>query len=115
MGIDLSRPEPHDPRAGRAYRVLVKNRHVERDWNGLLRTRREFCIRCWDHISSAPAQRIGKRYLPLRGSQSEIEFEGQRLRQWQYEIDKGARVKVGLGPDFVVIVLVSTGHPKENE
>jgi hypothetical protein len=60
-------------------------------------------------------QRIGKRYLPLRGSQSEVEFAGQRLRQWQYEIDKGTRVKVGVGRDFVVVVLVSSGHPKENE
>ena len=115
MGIKLARSEPDDPQVRRAFRVLAKNRHVERDWNELLRVRGEMCLRCWDHISTAPTQRIGKRYLPLRGSQSEVEFEGQRLRQWQYEIDRGARVKVGVGRDFVVVVLVSTGHPKENE
>lgn len=77
--------------------------------------RRDICIRLWDHIASTPGVPIGGRYAPLKGTQQWVEFEGQSLRQWQYEVDKGARVKVGIGSEFVVVVSVSTGHPKENE
>ncbi len=106
----LPRPQPKTP-----YAVLARNRRVLDDWAQLVRTRREVCIRCWDHLANDPHTPIGSRYLPLKGNQQFVEFEGQRLPQWQYEIDRGARVKVGLGTDFVVVISVSTGHPKENE
>jgi len=107
---DLPRPQPTT-----SYRLLVRNEQVRTDWDQLVRTRRELCIRCWDHLASEPVTAIGSRYLPLKGSQKWIEFEGHRLPQWQFEIDRGARVKVDIGADFVVIVNVSSGHPKENE
>lgn len=107
---DLARPQPTMP-----YRVLVSNERVRRDWDQLVRTRRDVCVRCWDHIACDPTTPVGSRYLPLKGSQKWVEFEGERLPQWQYEIDRGARVKVAIGPDFVVVVSVSSGHPKENE
>ena len=50
-----------------------------------------------------------------QGEQSHCEFRGERLRQWQWEIDRGARVKIGVGRDYVVVMGVWTGHPKENE
>ena len=107
---NLPRPQPKT-----AYRILVRNSHVLADWEQLVRTRRDVCTRCWDHLASNPTTPIGTRYLPLKGSQRWVEFEGQRLVQWQYEIDGGARVKVGIGLDFVVVMSVSSGHPKENE
>ncbi|MDE3074729.1 MAG: hypothetical protein KGJ86_04815 [Chloroflexota bacterium] len=85
------------------------------DWERLLRSRRGICIRCWDHIASTPTTPVGGRYTRLKGDQAWCEFAGQRLPQWQYEIDSGARVKVAVGKDFAVVMSVSTGHPKENE
>jgi hypothetical protein len=73
------------------------------------------CTQCWDHIATTPTESVGKRYEPLKGSLSYCTFEGQTLRQWQWEIDRGARVKLGVGKDFVVLMSVSSGHPKENE
>ena len=107
---DLPRPQP-----ATVYRLLVRNEQVRADWERLLRTRRDLCIRCWDHLASEPTTPVGSRYLPLKGAQRWVEFEGQRLPQWQYEIDRAARVKVGIGPDFVVVISASSGHPKENE
>ena len=95
--------------------MLARNRRVLADWEQLVRTRRDVCIRCWDHLANEPRTPIGSRYSPLRGDRRWVECEGQRLPQWQYEVDRGARVKVGIGQDFVVVVAVSTGHPKENE
>lgn len=108
--IPLPRPTPKTP-----YRVFVKNRRVADDWEVLLRTRLGPCTASWDHISTNPTTSIGKKYEPLKGQLASCEYEGQTLRQWQWEIDKGARVKIGVGPDLVVIMSVSTGHPKENE
>ena len=106
----LLRPQPQTP-----YRLLVRNRQVSADWEVLLRTRREICIRCWDHVANAPNEPVGTRYLPLKGDQAWSEFRGQRLRQWQWEVDRGARLKFAVGSDFVVLMSVATGHPKENE
>ena len=107
---DLPRPDPKT-----TYRVLVRNEQVRADWEQLTRTRRDLCIRFWDHIASSPLTPVGGRYLPLKGPQRWIDYEGKRLPQWQYEIDRGARVKVGIGSDFVVVISVASGHPKENE
>jgi len=106
----LPRPSPKT-----AYTVYVRNRHVLGDWNVLLRNRAVATTACWDHISTKPTASVGTRYLPLKGDQSHCEFRGRRLRQWQWEIDRGARVKIGVGKDFVVVMGVWTGHPKENE
>ncbi|HEX5501680.1 MAG TPA: hypothetical protein VFW96_03605 [Thermomicrobiales bacterium] len=106
----LPRPQPRTP-----YAVLVRNRRVLADWEQLVSTRRDVCIRCWDHLANDPHTSIGSRYLPLKRDQRWVEFAEQRLPQWQYEIDRGARVKVAIGPDFVVVVAVSAGHPKANE
>jgi hypothetical protein len=101
----LARPQPKT-----TYRVLIRNRRALADWERLLRARLEVCIRCWDHLASTPTQPIGSRYVPLKGDMAWCEFRGQRLRQWQYEIDSGARVKVAVGKDTVIIMSVSTGH-----
>ena len=107
---DIPRPSPKTP-----YRVRAKNSQVEGDWHKLLRTHRDAAIRCWDHISATPLSAIGTRYTPLKGSLKTCEFDGQQLPQWQWELDARARVKVAIGKHFVVIMDVSTGHPKENE
>jgi hypothetical protein len=85
------------------------------DWELLLRTRLDAAIRCWDHLAASPTEPISGRYAPLRGEQAWCEFRGQRLRQWHWEIDRRGRIKVGIGPDFVVLMSVSSGHPRENE
>lgn len=110
FGEPLPRPRPKTP-----YDVLIRNRQVLADWERLLRSRRDICIRCWDHLANMPLTPQGARYGPLKGDQKWVTFGGQRLPQWQYEIDRGARVKVGIGDNFVVVIAVSTGHPKENE
>ncbi len=43
------------------------------------------------------------------------EYAGERVRVWQWEIDRRARVKIGVGRDVVVVISVSAGHPRENE
>lgn len=106
----VPRPQPRTP-----YRVLAKNRQVLADWEALLRARLEACLRLWDHLATTPAEPVGGRYGPLHGPQAWYEHDGRRLRQWQWEIDRRARVKVAVGDDFVVLVSVSSGHPKENE
>jgi hypothetical protein len=108
--LRLPRPDPDTP-----FRILVRNSQVLADWEELLRARRNVCRELWDHISTQPTTAIGSRYLPLTGPQAWVEYEGETLRQWQYEIDRRARVKVGVGKDFVVVMSVSSGHPKENE
>jgi hypothetical protein len=85
------------------------------EWEVLLRSRRDVCIRCWDHVANTPTTPIGTRYLPLKGDQAWAEFQRQRLHQWQWEVDRGARLKFAVGSDLVVLMSVSTGHPKENE
>ena len=109
-GQDLPRPTPRS-----TYRVLVRNSEVAKDWETLLRTRRELCIRLWDHIAASPLTPVGSRYTPLRGNLRQAGIEGELLPQWQWEIDNNARVKVAIGRDFVIVVSVSFGHPKENE
>jgi len=106
----LPRPTPKIP-----YNVLVRSGQIRKDWDALLRNRTAAAIACWDHIANAPTQPVGTRYLPLKGEQSHCQLRDQTLRQWQWEIDRGARVKLGVGKDFVVIMGVWTGHPKENE
>lgn len=54
-------------------------------------------------------------YARLKGDQRAVEVDGVALDQWQWEADKRARIKIGVGPAYVVIVSVSSGHPKENE
>ena len=95
--------------------MMVLNVRVLKDWEALLRNRREMATRCWDHLSQTPFQPVGSRYGPLKPPMDTFTFEGSELPQWQYEIDNAARVKVALGKDFVVVVRVATGHPKENE
>jgi len=85
------------------------------DWNQLLQSQLEAAIRCWDHIARTPTQPIGGRYTPLKGELNRYTFKGVSLRQWQWEIDRRAQVKIAVGEDFVVITSVSLGHPKENE
>jgi len=106
----LPRPSPKTP-----YTVYVRNRRVRSDWDTLLRTRISAATACWDHIATRPTESVSTRYLPLKGDQSHCDFHGERLRQWQWEIDRGARVKIGVGRDYVVVMGVWTGHPKENE
>ena len=106
----IPRPTPATP-----YRVIARNRQVAAEWAELLKTRLSACIQCWDHLANTPTQTVGTRYLPLKSQQAWCEYQGQRLRQWQWEIDRRARVKVGVGKDFVVIMSVSAGHPRENE
>lgn len=72
-------------------------------------------IRCWDHLAHSPTEPIGDRFIRLKADQAWCDFRTQRLPQWQYEIDRRARVKVGVGEDFVVIMSASPGHPMENE
>jgi hypothetical protein len=97
------------------YRVLARNRQVASDWAELVRTRLNPCIQCWDHLATTPTEPVGSRYAPLKGELAWCEYQGQRLRQWQWEIDRRARVKVAVGRDFVVLMSVSAGHPRENE
>jgi len=105
-------PRP-TPKTG--FRVFARNRQVAEEWEVLLRTRGGPCTSCWDHIFTTPTTPIGERYTRLKSTLSTCTFDGQELPQWQYEIDKGARVKIGVGRDFLVLVSVSIGHPKENE
>jgi hypothetical protein len=107
---EVPRPTPRAP-----YRVIALNRQVLADWDGLLATRREALIRCWDHLANGPIEPIGGRYARLKGDLAWGDFPGQRLPQWQYEVDRRARIKVGVGADFVVLMSVSAGHPRENE
>jgi hypothetical protein len=109
-GEPIPRPTPHTP-----YRIIARNRQVAADWAELARTRLGPCIQCWDDLASTPTETVGSRYLPLKAEQAWCEFQGQRLRQWQWEIDRRARVKVGVGKDFVVLISVSSGHPGANE
>ncbi len=95
--------------------MLGASRHVVADWQRLLQSRLDAAIRCWDHVASTPIEPIGGRYTPLKGDLACCTFRGTRLRQWQWEIDRRARVQIAIGNDFVVIVDVSTGHPKGNE
>jgi hypothetical protein len=108
---DASGSQPKPP----SYRVELRNRQVAADWKQLKQVRPEACKRLVKHIQDNPRARIGSRYVPLKGDQKFTEYQDQMLPQWQYEIDNRARVKVAIGQDFVVIISVSSGHPKENE
>lgn len=94
---------------------MAHNSHVLKDWQELVRQRHRAAIDLWDHIANQPTTPIGARYLPLKGAQAWFRYAGQDLRQWQYEVDNRARVKVAVGEDLVVITSVSLGHPKGNE
>ncbi|MCL5108225.1 MAG: hypothetical protein M1401_05080 [Chloroflexi bacterium] len=108
--LTVERPQPKT-----RYRVLAHNSHVLKDWQELVRQRRQAAVDLWDHIAATPTTPVGARYLPLKGDQAHFHYEGQDLRQWQYEVDNRARVKVAVGASFVLITSVSLGHPKANE
>ena len=108
--VDLPRPAPPPP-----YRIVAKNQRVATDWAVMLRTRRDVCLRCWDHLAHTPTSPIASRYHPWRGENNWTEFDGQRLRIWQWEIDRRGRILVGVGQNLVVVLDVSLGHPKRNE
>ena len=108
-------PSVPRPTPKTAYRVIAKSDRVLADWEEMLRTRVAAATACWDHIARTPLTPVGSRYTRLKGSLATCEFQGEHLPQWQWEIDRRARVKVGVGRDFVVIVDASMGHPKENE
>ena len=95
--------------------MRVRNPHVLHDWEVLVRTRHVPCTKCWDHISTQPRTPQGGVYTRLKGGQRNVEIDGAVLEQWQWEADKRARIKIGVGPVYVVIVSASSGHPKENE
>lgn len=109
-GEQLPRPTTRTP-----YLVRVRNRQVLNDWNDLLHIRRDGLIRFWDHVATTPFDPVGDRYLRLKGDQAWCEFRNQRLPQWQWEVDRRARIKIGVGRDFVVVMSVWAGHPKGNE
>lgn len=109
-GEPIPRPTPKAP-----YRVRAANRQVLEDWNRLLHGRLEVATRCWDHIANTPSEPIGGRYTPLKGELAWCLFGGVKLRQWQWEIDRRGRIRVAVGDGYVVIMSVSTGHPRENE
>jgi|GEM_PF-3370110 len=106
----IPRPTPRTP-----YRVFSRNHQVHDDWDTALQTRHESMLRCWDHLANTPTEPVGSRYTRLKGDQAWCEFRGQQLPQWQWEIDRRARIKVAVGDQFVVIMSVSFGHPKDNE
>jgi hypothetical protein len=108
--LDVQRPQPKI-----RYKVIANNAHVLKDWDELVRQRHDAAAELWDHIANTPTATVGSRYLPLKRDQAWFWFEGQQLRQWQYEVDNRARVKVAIGKGFVVITSVSLGHPKANE
>lgn len=81
----------------------------------MLRTRREAATRCWDHIANTPLEPVGSRYVRLKGDLGACMFEGKVLPQWQWELDNRGRVKVAIDRDRVIVMDVSTGHPKGNE
>jgi hypothetical protein len=97
------------------YNLYALNSQVLRDWEALVRVRAEVCTRCWDHLASKPGTVMRTRYLPLGGTMSSIEIDGVRLPQWQYEIDRGVRLKVALAADHVIVIAVSQGQPIETE
>lgn len=109
-GEEVPRPTPRTP-----YRVIALNRQVLSDWNMLVQTRRDVAIRCWDHLANTPLEQVGGRYTRLKANLAWCDFRGERLPSWQYEIDRRARVRVGIGETYVVIIHVSAGHPRENE
>lgn len=107
----LLRPTP----ANRPFEVRVRNAQVQSDWDLLVRTRNGPCTRCWDHISTEPRTPVGTLYTRLKGDQRNVVVDGVALEQWQWEADARARIKIGVGRDYVVVVSVSSGHPKDNE
>ena len=110
QGEVVVRPSPKTP-----YRVRAANRQVLEDWNRLIQGRLEAATRCWDHIANTPTVPIGGRYTPLKGEFAWCVFGGVKLRQWQWEVDRRGRVKIAVGSDYVVLMGVSAGHPRENE
>lgn len=105
------RPTPND----RAFEVRVLNAQVQDDWDVLLRTRNGPATRCWDHVSQTPRAPVGSTYTRWRGTMRDVIVDRAVLEQWQWEPDRGARIKVGVGDGYVVVVSVSLGHPRENE
>src|SRR3989304_5994552 len=102
--LGIPRPNPKTQ-----YQVIANNPHVLKDWDELGRQRRVAATELWDHVANSPITPIGSRYGPLKGDQAWFLYRGQRLRQWQYEIDKRARVKVAVGEDLVGVTRVSLG------
>jgi len=99
--------------------VLALNRQIARqtaaDWHRLLSTRHEALTRCWDHIATTSATAGAGRHHPWREEGVWFNFGEQRWRVWQWAVDRRARIEVGVGREVVVVLSVSSGHPKANE
>ncbi len=86
------------------WRVVAKNKRVNKSWEELVRQAPENCQRCYSHLSQQPSQRVKGRVFPLKGKK----YKGV----WEFEVTSGDRVfYVPNVIRKVVIVYYAGKHP----
>ncbi len=98
LSIPQDCPEPLE------WRVLAKNKRVNKSWEELVHQAPESCQRCYAHLSQQPLQRLQGRAFPLKGKK----YKGA----WEFEVTSGDRVfYVPNTTRKVVIVYYAGKHP----
>lgn len=104
LGIEKEQKEEENT----SWAVIGSNSRVIKDWRELVLSCPENAIRCYQHLSYSPMQRIRGRIFPLRGKK----FKGV----WEYEITGADRVfYVPLSDEKKVIVYYAGKHPVKNK
>jgi hypothetical protein len=100
--LDLTVPEESLEKL--EWRVIAKNKRVNKTWEDLIRQAPESCQRCYAYLSQTPLQRLPRRVFPLKGKK----YKGA----WEFEVTSGDRVFYIPDIDRQMVVVYYAGkHP----
>jgi hypothetical protein len=86
------------------WRVVAKNKRINKTWEELIRQAPENCQRCYRHLARQPLQRLPGRVFPLKGKK----YKGA----WEFEVTSGDRVFYVPDIDRQIVVVYYAGkHP----
>jgi hypothetical protein len=84
------------------WKVIAKNRRVNRSWEELIQKDLESARRCYEHLKNNPLQRKPGRIFPLKGKK----YKGN----WEYEFNSGDRVFYTPNPEKMEVVVYYAGE-----
>jgi hypothetical protein len=101
--IELTAPTSFNEE--KTWKVVAKNKKVNKSWEDLMQRHPENTIRCYKDLSTSPTSKKPRRVFPLRGQQ----YRGI----WEYELTSGDRVFYIPDEDNKKVFVFYAGkHPK---
>jgi hypothetical protein len=101
--IELTAPTSFNEE--KTWKVVAKNKKVNKSWEDLMQRYPENTTRCYQDLSTSPTLKKPRRVFPLRGQQ----YRGI----WEYEVTSGDRVFYIPDEDNKKVFVFYAGkHPK---